>query len=63
MPVPAFDVINEGGHAENRLSCQEFMILPTGATSFKDVYHTLKSVVKEECGQDLCNVDDAFEQQ
>ncbi len=38
---------------------QEFMILPTGATSFKEamkmgseVYHHLKSVIKKKYGQD-----------
>merc|ERR1719159_234434 len=36
MPVPSFNVINGGSHAGNRLACQEFMILPTGASSFKE---------------------------
>merc|ERR1712176_483370 len=46
MPVPSFNVINGGSHAGNRLACQEFMILPTGAKTFKEaliigaeVYH------------------------
>lgn len=49
LPVPAFNVINGGSHAGNRLACQEFMILPVGAAHFKEamiigaeVYHTLK---------------------
>jgi enolase len=65
MPVPSFNVINGGSHAGNRLACQEFMILPTGATSFKDamcigceVYHTLKGCIKKKYGQDACNVGD-----
>jgi len=65
MPVPSFNVINGGSHAGNRLACQEFMILPVGAASFKDamcigaeVYHTLKSVIKKKYGQDACNVGD-----
>jgi len=65
MPVPSFNVINGGTHAGNRLACQEFMILPTGATSFKEamiigaeVYHTLKSCIKKKYGQDACNVGD-----
>ncbi|KAF9368914.1 hypothetical protein BGX21_006272 [Mortierella sp. AD011] len=44
---------------------QEFMILPTGASSFADamkigseVYHTLKSVIKKKYGQDATNVGD-----
>merc|ERR1719517_246278 len=35
MPVPSFNVINGGSHAGNRLACQEFMILPVGASTFK----------------------------
>lgn len=31
LPVPAFNVINGGSHAGNKLAMQEFMILPTGA--------------------------------
>merc|ERR1712032_1744030 len=65
MPVPAFNVINGGSHAGNRLACQEFMILPAGASSFKEalvmgceVYHTLKGVIKKKYGQDACNVGD-----
>jgi len=65
MPVPAFNVINGGTHAGNRLACQEFMILPVGAKSFKEamiigaeVYHTLKGCIKKKYGQDACNVGD-----
>eukprot|EP00434_Breviolum_minutum_P015229 symbB.v1.2.013424.t5/scaffold946.1/size149779/3 len=65
MPVPSFNVINGGSHAGNRLACQEFMILPVGAASFKEamiigaeVYHNLKSVIKKKYGQDACNVGD-----
>ncbi|CAK0818761.1 unnamed protein product [Prorocentrum cordatum] len=65
MPVPSFNVINGGSRAGNRLACQEFMTLPTGASSFKEamiigaeVYHTLKGVIKKKYGQDACNVGD-----
>merc|ERR1739844_314256 len=65
MPVPSFNVINGGSHAGNRLACQEFMILPVGAATFKEamiigaeVYHTLKGVIKKKYGQDACNVGD-----
>merc|ERR1719491_961356 len=65
MPVPSFNVINGGSHAGNRLACQEFMILPTGASNFMEameigveVYHTLKGVIKKKYGQDACNVGD-----
>ncbi|ORZ28317.1 enolase [Lobosporangium transversale] len=65
MPVPAFNVINGGSHAGNKLAMQEFMILPTGASTFaeamkigSEVYHTLKSVIKKKYGQDATNVGD-----
>merc|ERR1719486_1087643 len=65
MPVPSFNVINGGSHAGNRLACQEFMVLPVGATSFREamnigaeIYHTLKGVIKKRYGQDACNVGD-----
>jgi len=65
LPCPAFNVINGGKHAGNKLAMQEFMILPTGASSFREamqigaeVYHNLKSVVKQRYGQDATNVGD-----
>merc|ERR1719230_1028898 len=65
MPVPSFNVINGGSHAGNRLACQEFMILPVGASSFMEamcigaeVYHALKGCIKKKYGQDACNVGD-----
>jgi len=65
LPVPAFNVINGGKHAGNRLAMQEFMILPTGANSFKEalqmgaeVYHSLKKVIQGKYGLDATNVGD-----
>ncbi|KAK8540130.1 hypothetical protein V6N13_048786 [Hibiscus sabdariffa] len=65
LPVPAFNVINGGSHAGNKLAMQEFMILPVGASSFKEamkmgveVYHNLKAVIKKKYGQDATNVGD-----
>lgn len=65
LPVPAFNIINGGSHAGNSLAMQEFMILPIGAKSFSEsmrmgceVYHNLKSLIKEKYGQDACNVGD-----
>ena len=65
LPVPCFNIINGGSHAGNKLAMQEFMILPTGADSFKqamqmgsEVYHHLKAVIKKKYGQDATNVGD-----
>jgi enolase len=65
MPVPAFNVINGGSHAGNKLAMQEFMLLPTGATNFREamrmgseIYHNLKNVIKAKYGMDACNVGD-----
>ncbi|XP_076421793.1 alpha-enolase isoform X2 [Peromyscus maniculatus bairdii] len=65
LPVPAFNVINGGSHAGNKLAMQEFMILPVGASSFREamrigaeVYHNLKNVIKEKYGKDATNVGD-----
>ncbi|KAM8839999.1 gamma-enolase-like isoform 2-T2 [Spinachia spinachia] len=65
LPVPAFNVINGGSHAGNKLAMQEFMVLPVGAESFKEalrigseLYHTLKEVIQEKYGQDATNVGD-----
>ncbi|KAJ3643127.1 hypothetical protein Zmor_025857 [Zophobas morio] len=65
LPVPAFNVINGGSHAGNNLAMQEFMILPTGASSFTEamkmgteVYHHLKNVIKAKFGLDATAVGD-----
>lgn len=65
LPVPAFNIINGGMHAGNALAFQEFMIMPTGASSFaeamkmgSEVYHCLKGIIKKKYGLDACNVGD-----
>merc|ERR1712131_253957 len=65
MPVPALNIINGGSHAGNKLAMQEFMILPTGATSFteamkmgSETYHHLKALIKEQYGLDATAVGD-----
>ncbi|NMM24277.1 MAG: phosphopyruvate hydratase [Phycicoccus sp.] len=54
LPVPLFNILNGGSHADSNVDIQEFMIAPIGAPSFKEalrwgaeVYHALKSVLKE----------------
>merc|ERR1712002_438935 len=65
LPCPAFNVINGGSHAGNKLAMQEFMILPTGAANFTEamrmgteVYHHLKAVIKAKFGLDATAVGD-----
>lgn len=65
LPVPAFNVINGGSHAGNKLAMQEFMILPVGASSFKEamrigseIYHHLKAAIKKRYGLDATAVGD-----
>lgn len=65
LPPQAFNVINGGSHAGNKLAMQEFMILPVGAENFREamrigaeVYHNLKNVIKEKYGKDATNVGD-----
>ena len=36
LPVPLFDVLNGGAHADNRLDLEEVMIAPIGAPTFAD---------------------------
>ncbi len=55
LPVPMMNIINGGEHADNNVDLQEFMIVPAGASSFKEalrmgteVFHTLKKVLKEK---------------
>ncbi|MGF1567221.1 MAG: phosphopyruvate hydratase [Nodosilinea sp.] len=53
LPVPCFNIINGGAHADNSVDFQEFMIAPVGAPTFSEalrygaeVYHALKAVLK-----------------
>jgi enolase len=48
LPVPMFNILNGGRHAENSTDFQEFMVMPIGAQSFRDalrmgaeIYHSL----------------------
>ncbi|WP_425218123.1 phosphopyruvate hydratase [Tumidithrix helvetica] len=55
LPVPCFNILNGGVHADNSVDFQEFMIAPVGASTFSDalqmgaeVYHALKSILKKQ---------------
>ncbi len=54
LPTPMMNILNGGVHADNNVDFQEFMIMPVGAPTFTEglrwcaeVYHTLKSVLKD----------------
>jgi len=55
LPIPFFNILNGGKHADNNVDIQEFMIAPIGAKSFKEAlrmgaetYHNLKAVLKSK---------------
>ncbi|MBT5739502.1 phosphopyruvate hydratase [Candidatus Woesearchaeota archaeon] len=64
MPLAHFNVINGGRHADNKLSFQEFMIVPQLRT-FKEnlrmaseVYHMLKKDLHKKFGKGATNIGD-----
>jgi enolase len=55
LPVPLMNILNGGAHAASNVDVQEFMVVPHGFDNFSDslragteIYHALKSVLKEE---------------
>ncbi|MBJ7398781.1 phosphopyruvate hydratase [Mycolicibacterium sp.] len=55
LPVPMFNILNGGAHADTGVDVQEFMVSPIGAPNFKEalrwgaeVYHALKAVLKKQ---------------
>ncbi len=55
LPVPLMNVLNGGKHADSTVDFQEFMIVPVGATSFREalrmgseVFHSLKKVLHDK---------------
>jgi enolase len=54
MPVPMMNIINGGAHAEGGADIQEFMVIPVGASSFREalrcgaeVFHNLKKILHD----------------
>jgi enolase len=52
LPVPMMNIVNGGAHADNNVDFQEFMVMPVGATTFRDalragaeIFHALKGVL------------------
>jgi enolase len=55
LPIPMMNILNGGSHADNLIDIQEFMVMPTGASSFSEglrwgteVFHHLKSLLKSQ---------------
>ena len=55
MPIPMSNVINGGEHADNNLDVQEYMLMPTGTSSFREAirmlsetFHILKKILNEK---------------
>jgi enolase len=54
LPVPMMNILNGGRHADNNVDFQEFMIMPLGASNFREalrmgaeVFHALKGVLHD----------------
>jgi enolase len=55
LPVPMFNILNGGAHANNNMDIQEFMIMPVGASGFSEAlrmgaetYHSLKGLLAKK---------------
>ena len=55
LPVPMMNIINGGSHADNSVDLQEFMVMPVGASSFREalrcgaeIFHALRSVLHDK---------------
>lgn len=55
LPVPMMNILNGGAHAKNTVDFQEFMIMPVGASCFREalrmgteVYHSLKKLLAKD---------------
>ena len=55
MPIPFFNILNGGAHANNAIDVQEFMIVPSAAESFSEalrygveIYQTLKASLNQQ---------------
>ncbi|PLX91937.1 MAG: phosphopyruvate hydratase [Desulfuromonas sp.] len=55
LPLPMMNILNGGAHADNNVDIQEFMVMPAGASSFREalrmgaeIFHALKKVLKDK---------------
>ncbi len=55
LPVPMFNILNGGRHAQDSTDFQEFMVMPVGVASYPDalragaeVFHALRAILHDE---------------
>jgi enolase len=55
LPVPMFNILNGGKHAQDSTDFQEFMVMPVGVASFSDalragaeIFHALRGLLHQE---------------
>src|SRR5688500_6898528 len=55
LPVPMMNILNGGAHADNKIDFQEFMVMPTGASTFSEglrwgveIFHALQRVQEKK---------------
>jgi enolase len=55
LPVPMMNILNGGAHADSSVDFQEFMVMPTRASSFAEalrtgaeIFHTLRGILKKK---------------
>jgi enolase 1/2/3 len=53
LPVPQFNILNGGAHADNNVDIQEFMVVPVGARTFREalrmgaeIFHALRDILR-----------------
>ena len=53
LPVPQFNILNGGAHADNNVDIQEFMVVPVGARTFREalrmgaeIFHALRDLLR-----------------
>jgi enolase len=57
LPVPAFDMLEGGAHAQNSVDFQEYLVIPAGLSSFREaleagaaIFHALLNLLQKKGG-------------
>ena len=57
LPVPAFDMLEGGAHAQNSVDFQEYLVIPAGVSSFREaleagvaIFHALLDLLQKKGG-------------